>query len=332
MAQRTQTRGSVVQTKTDRIRCKECGRWFATITGSHLHTHGLTVDEYRQEYGVDFLVPEAMRVRQSRSRRRLKGGGTYIPLDRKGILRRIKSIDASGGSLDLATVRVKRAPLLRLAVKIFGRWSTAVRSAGVDYERHMRFARWSTTRVVSRIKERRRAGESLRYRDVEREDCGLLNAARRYYSSWNDALRAAGVDPEKTSAVVHWSRKRIVAEIKALQKARKPLNTASMRTINSGLLSAARRHFGAWERALKAAGCDVSRIRKRRDWDRRSVAAEIRRLRKRGESLNVATARETHSGLVWAARHYYGTWDRALKAAGMDPKKIRLRAERRRRR
>jgi hypothetical protein len=57
--------------------------------------------------------------------------------------------------------------------------------------------RWSRRAVLTAIADRRGRGRPLHYSAVVAEDEPLLGAARRLFGSWNDALRAAGLDPEK---------------------------------------------------------------------------------------------------------------------------------------
>jgi len=47
-------------TEPGRITCLECGRTFKAITESHLATHGMTIEEYKQKYGYTTTAPSIL--------------------------------------------------------------------------------------------------------------------------------------------------------------------------------------------------------------------------------------------------------------------------------
>jgi hypothetical protein len=53
-------------------------------------------------------------------------------------------------------------------------------------------------------------------------------------------------------------------------------------------------------------------------WTRKSIIAEIKRLHEANEELYYSKAEENHLNLVRAAGWHYGTWRRAVEAAGID--------------
>ena len=38
------------------IECAVCGEYYQAITESHLQTHGMSMDEYKSEYGPDVTL------------------------------------------------------------------------------------------------------------------------------------------------------------------------------------------------------------------------------------------------------------------------------------
>jgi lipase chaperone LimK len=72
---------------------------------------------------------------------------------------------------------------------------------------------------------------------------------------------AAGLAPEEFLAATgnRWSKERILEVIHARQREGKPINYSAIRREDSALISAARRYFGNWSKALLAAGVDVER-------------------------------------------------------------------------
>lgn len=62
-------------------------------------------------------------------------------------------------------------------------------------------------------------------------------------------------------------------------------------------------------------------------WTNQKITAEIISMQERGISLNAGSVFQTHKKLYFAAtsNQYFGSWDMALRSAGLDPEKIRIR-------
>ena len=113
-----------------------------------------------------------------------------------------------------------------------------------------------------------------------------------------------------------------------------PLNSRALNSsdnANFALFCAARKLFGSWDAALKAAGLHPAEIRKKPTNQYTNADKVIIAIKKRNRNklpLNyraVLNGTNRDSSLVRYACKYFGSWDNALKAAGLDPKKIRLR-------
>jgi hypothetical protein len=89
--------------------------------------------------------------------------------------------------------------------------------------------------------------------------------------------------------------------------------------------AAAERIFGSWGYAIEACGLDYSKIRKYKVWSRQRVLDEIRKLAKHEEPLYSQNVQDNHKSLYMAAIKRYKNWGRAVQAAGIDYKNIRLR-------
>ena len=82
---------------------------------------------------------------------------------------------------------------------------------------------------------------------------------------------------------------------------------------------------GGWAAFVESLGIPYPGVRKRLDWTDETVVAEIRDLRRRGQPLNVRAVRDAGcEALAQQARKRFGSWDEALRAAGIDPAKVRL--------
>src|SRR5690606_11343610 len=80
---------------------------------------------------------------------------------------------------------------------------------------------------------------------------------------------------------------------------------------------------GSWRNTLKAAGIPPERARLRDPWTPARIISAIRTLARRRRQPCSKDLREHHSYLVQAARRFFGSWPRALMAAGVEPTRFR---------
>ena len=92
------------------------------------------------------------------------------------------------------------------------------------------------------------------------------------------------------------------------------------------LHQAAFRIFGNWGNAITQAGLDYEKIRKRKKWTKERILEEIKAAYERGEDLSWHRfSRGVYSSLAYAAikKYRFGSWENALKEAGIDYSTIR---------
>jgi len=148
--------------------------------------------------------------------------------------------------------------------------------------------------------------------------------ATRLFGSWDAALQVAGLDP--TEIRLHrkrWTAETMIQEIRLKHRNGDPLNCTSVQ--HSSLYVSAVRHYGSWDSALMEAGLDPARTRKIkphcRPWTPETVVQEIRRKHQAAEPLNRSAV--SPESLCVRGSKFYGSWDAALTAAGLDPSTIR---------
>ena len=121
-----------------------------------------------------------------------------------------------------------------------------------------------------------------------------------------------------------WDDISIISHIMS-KHGKKPLNSSYFATNYPAVYAAAERIFGSWKNAIEACGLDYSTIRKYRIWNKETVINEIKKRHKSGQSLNSKNAYITDRPLYMAAVKRYKNWGTAVKLAGIDYGKVRLR-------
>ena len=186
---------------------------------------------------------------------------------------------------------------------------------------------WSKHRVLDTIKQQRELGNRLNAWHVACHNLPLFKAGRRYFGSWEKAIRAVGIryqDIRRTRGAWKWSRDIVIVRIQQLHQAGEPLDSSHLRKHDPNLLAAARKYCGGWGEAVAAAGMDYGTVRKyrpRRRWTKSTVIRAIRARKRSGRGLNTAVMQKEDYGLSRASRIFFGRngWRKALIAAGVDP-------------
>lgn len=186
-------------------------------------------------------------------------------------------------------------------------------------------SRWTRERITAGIKELAAEGTKLTVKNVSRKHSALYSAALRYYRSWGDAVKSAGVDydaiknqsrREAVKKITKWNRQRVLAEIKSISVDR----LWFVYKENIALHSAARREFGSWRKALEAAEYDYDEVNKAAgtrytSWTRDKIIKMIRELPL--DRLSYGNMTKDNLLLYSAAYRRFGNWQNALRAAGI---------------
>lgn len=140
----------------------------------------------------------------------------------------------------------------------------------------------------------------------------------------NDAHDGSDADTITRPPRASWSRRGVIKAILQRELDGAPLNSAAVAKQCASLYQAAVRRFGGWSGALQAAGIDPIQIRRRIPWSRQSIIRRIRQLVREGRPLNAAAVQQSESGVMGAAVRHFGSWSKALAAAGFDPDRCRM--------
>jgi hypothetical protein len=124
----------------------------------------------------------------------------YQRWDQDRIIKRIRELHDAGCDLSWRIVSSEIDPPLAFAAispKGFGSWHAAITAAGLNHDEVARYKYWDKARVIQEIQVMHRGGKPLSFSAVQRGNLPLLCAARRRFTSWDNALIEAGVDPAK---------------------------------------------------------------------------------------------------------------------------------------
>ena len=178
----------------------------------------------------------------------------------------------AGENLNYAAVAQDQVALLRAATRYFGSWRTAVEYSGLNYDDIRRYKTWSRDRIIERINELYEQGEDLSWRHVSTQVDPQLAAAatkRKHFGSWRNAVASAGLDYGKIRRYREWDADTITQKLRELHEQGIDLNAKHMEEFDITLITAARRRFDSWDRALTAAGLDFKKIVLRTPFKRR---------------------------------------------------------------
>jgi len=129
-----------------------------------------------------------------------RGRGPQPKWTRQSLAERIRALHVGGGDLSITALRKASPAILSAAQYLFGGYAHAVRAAGIDYESVRRHHyRWTRQEVIDRLRARHRPDGSLRPGVKDPENWGLYHAAAKFFGTYDGALVAAGIDPNKVA-------------------------------------------------------------------------------------------------------------------------------------
>jgi hypothetical protein len=167
----------------------------------------------------------------------------------------IDALRKCGPKATYTDIKANNRTLLFALLRHFGSYTKARRAAGFTSKlpRHRRL--WPREKVLEIIRSRAATHPRLRTRDFS-DLGGMWTAAMDIFGSWPKAVRAAGFRYVRNlpRGPWKWTREAILREIKARAAARKPLSSSAVRRDCPSLYQVARKTFGGWPIAIRAAG------------------------------------------------------------------------------
>jgi hypothetical protein len=131
---------------------------------------------------------------------------------------------------------------------------------------------------------------------------------------------------------MNWKRAKILSELRRLHNNAVNLSYNAMARRHQALVSAAAYHFGSYRGAVEAAGIDYALVLRRPRWTKKIIIGLIKQGRRSGADLNWGSVTRGGSALgdelsraAFASLQprLFGSWEKALVAAGLDADDIR---------
>ncbi len=212
------------------------------------------------------------------------------------------------------------------AKKHFGGLGKAYAAAGFDYKKIRKKIVWNEYLVLKSLRTLIRTGKIKALLQFREEFPQLYSACRRHFKNWRGAFVAAGLDPRQIEKITMWTDELIIKTLKEKITQGQIKNLSQLRNNFSPLYNACREHFGSWEEAMKVAGIPQDRIKRGFClWSKRVILQSLQEKFKEGKIESLTDLRTKFRKLLWACREYYGSWQKALKAAGIDYLEIKTR-------
>jgi hypothetical protein len=189
---------------------------------------------------------------------------------------------------------------------------------------------WDKAEILQTLKKLHNEGKELSYTILAKKMQPLVSAAAYHFGSYRAAVEKAGIDYTEIVRRPRWTKQHIIKLIKQAKRSGVDLNWSAVTRRGDELGRAAfaslqSRLFGSWDRALHGAGLDADDVSQYRKWGKESIVFELKGRYRDQEMLNSGAVQKEDPGLHAAAVRHFGSYDGALRAAKVDPAKIRQR-------
>jgi molybdenum-dependent DNA-binding transcriptional regulator ModE len=192
--------------------------------------------------------------------------------------------------------------------------------------------RLGRSEVLARLRDHAARFGAVSRASLDQREREVLRSVPLYFRSLDAACKAAGVPgamrrpaarARRRSPSAVWSRRRVIDELRRLDRSGQSTRWGDLVEAGRGdLVGAAATYAGGLQRARAQAG--VRRPERRMpvpQWNKASIVGAIQdRVRKR----QTLASSKVPPRLVAAARWHFGSWEKALAAAGVDAQAVRL--------
>jgi hypothetical protein len=195
-------------------------------------------------------------------------------------------------------------------------------------QRHRPYYRWTREEIIQSLQERVRQNLSLRSLQIRGDYPALFEATKRMFGTWKKAYRAAGI---KAPLYPRWQRKWTKSNLLAALRTcyqqhpqQLPNHSKAQRHCAYLWKTGFQYHYFSDRNAvLRKLGFPSIHYRNNYRWSAAGVIKQLQDRFRRGKQINTMTLLRENRFLYIAARHKFGSFAKAIRAAGFDFERIR---------
>jgi len=253
-----------------------------------------------------------------------------MPWTEETLTHLIHKLQEQGEDIRPSALAVSHGGALTAAKRIFGSVWSYYEKAGIDaHEVGAKVAaRWTKEEVIAKITELQSQGIAVSPSYLRDNHLTLYLAILKFFGNCALMYEAAGIPPDKYAARKrgYWNEDRVIERIKKWNSEKVRIDRISMVERDITLVAKAEILYGTWYKALARAGINPDEHRlaaERGYWSAERIISEIRELHEAGRDLCHGYMNVDHGDLANAAIRTFGSWRRAIEAAGFDYNRIR---------
>ena len=181
-----------------------------------------------------------------------------------------------------------------------------------------RYTKWNKDKVVRIIRRWHAMGFRVTGGYIKARYAKLYAAAKDKFESWDKAIKAADIVPDACPS--KWNKSIVSRWLRKMQNKNISVNSNYMQKYHEHFYKASASIFKSWDNALMSADIDPLEVRLSYFWTSERVIKEIHKRNAQGESLYSTDVDKEHSSLKVMAKQIFGSWRRAVEAAGLEYK------------
>lgn len=212
--------------------------------------------------------------------------------------------------------------------RYYGSWKNAVEAANIPYSSIQKAkgnGYWNIDNfklAVNKIMQSEKINSSY----MQKHHLDIYSAGCTLFESWNEALKAIGIEVSDVMLYERWTKVKVIHQIKLLHQQNEDLSYKNMKTNYNPLLKAALRNFESLPKALAACDIDYEQYltsKRKGYWTKEKIIEEIQSIENNANPLNSGYVMNNYKGFYNTARKAFGTWENAVVAAGYNYNEIR---------
>lgn len=272
----------------------------------------------------------------------------YLRMTKEEIMARLRELAVDGLLPSTKDFAVQHRELLVQIRNVFKNYTAALNAVGlrspvmVAQEQALaresgekfvwRITRYTEAEVLEQLKARLSAGQSLRLKDIRKEDRRLFASVRSLETGYYELCATIGYRRAVTRPAKYKSREEVIEGLRKRAANGLPMNYTSLVRgphLEASLMRAANAQFGSYHKSLQAAGLPPVTRRSLSRMEAvyanpEAVLEAIRQRHQKGLPMAGQSVKKQMEGKILHrdARRYFKSWMHALNAAGLNKKGV----------